>query len=221
MGMASSLHCASLCGGIASSLLLRVPGSTTVADQTWTLLATQAGRVVSYVFLGALVGAFSTIFSSIVDLEGAQSFLRLLAAMTLILTGLSIAGALPSISGLDRFLPNSFLARSANPLTKFRRVEPVLAGILWGLAPCGMVYVALMNAMLSGSAISGFFLMAGFGIATVPPVALTALGVNVLISYARAPKTTSRLRSIIGLVIVALGTLSTIQPAIDIAELCQ
>ncbi|RMF59144.1 MAG: sulfite exporter TauE/SafE family protein [Bacteroidetes bacterium] len=47
-------------------------------------------------------------------------------------------------------------------------------GLLNGLLPCGLVYAALAAATASGTALRGAFLMAVFGLATVP--ALLVLG---------------------------------------------
>jgi sulfite exporter TauE/SafE len=50
----------------------------------------------------------------------------------------------------------------------------VATGFLWGWLPCGMVYSALVTAMLSGSAASGAAVMLAFGLGTLPM--LLALG---------------------------------------------
>ncbi|WP_312191778.1 sulfite exporter TauE/SafE family protein, partial [Sphingobacterium sp.] len=42
------------------------------------------------------------------------------------------------------------------------------AGILNGLLPCGMVYMALMSAMNADSPQQSFFFMVWFGIGTIP-----------------------------------------------------
>lgn len=47
-------------------------------------------------------------------------------------------------------------------------------GILNGLLPCGMVYLALAGATTSGSALKGAFFMGVFGVGTIPAMASLA-----------------------------------------------
>jgi sulfite exporter TauE/SafE len=51
-----------------------------------------------------------------------------------------------------------------------------MAGSVWGLVPCGMVYGALLAALLSGSAVRGALLMLAFGLGTLPN--MLALGLS-------------------------------------------
>ena len=53
--------------------------------------------------------------------------------------------------------------------------------MLWGWAPCGLVYAALALALVAGSASQGALAMTAFGLGTVPALlgagwALTRLG---------------------------------------------
>ncbi len=45
---------------------------------------------------------------------------------------------------------------------------PFLAGMLWGLLPCGLVFMALIPAATSGNALQGALNMMVFGVATLP-----------------------------------------------------
>lgn len=49
-----------------------------------------------------------------------------------------------------------------------RSPAPFVAGMLWGLLPCGLVLTALIPAVTSGSAMQGALNMIVFGLATVP-----------------------------------------------------
>ena len=70
-----------------------------------------------------------------------------------------------------------------------------------------MVYAALFTAMLTGTALGGVVFMAGFGLATMIPVGLTALGVSTLASI----ETKGHARIAIGVLIALFGA-STIIP---------
>jgi hypothetical protein len=101
----------------------------------------------------------------------------------------------------------------------FQNAHPVVLGILWGFSPCGMVYAALLNAMLSGSFAAGAGFMAGFGLATIPAVATAAFGVTALAGFgSRLPR--SKLRGALGTAILALGLASLVEPAASLSALC-
>ena len=93
LGLASTLHCAAMCGGIAASLML-VPG-----QRLWLL---QLARVASYVVQGALVGAFGTLIYRHLNMPMSYLMLRAVAALALFWIGLSVAGWLPGIAVMDR-----------------------------------------------------------------------------------------------------------------------
>ena len=88
--------------------------------------------------------------------------------------------------------------------------------MLWGFLPCGMVYGALFYAMLSGGALSGAGVMAGFGLGTLPSVTAVALGVTGL----RRLGHVQRARVAVGLAIMALAALSVALPAASLSALC-
>jgi hypothetical protein len=218
MGLAGSLHCAGLCGGIASSLLLATdaPGGAPAARAA-NLLKVQLGRALSYTLCGAMVGGGGAAFAGLIDLAGIQPMTRIAAACALVWTGCSVAGLAPSFAILDRILASTFNSWPAAVTRQFR--NPVALGILWGFAPCGMVYAALLNAILSGSLVAGAGFMAGFGLATIPAVATAAFGVTALAGFgARLPR--SKLRAALGTVLLTLGLASLVEPAASLSALC-
>jgi sulfite exporter TauE/SafE len=218
MGLASSLHCAGVCGGIASSLMLvTATPSPTVAARAQAMLAAQFGRAVTYTTFGALVGFGGTAFAGLLELAGAQAALRALAAATLIFSGLSIAGLAPSFAGIDRIVGGAVQRWSA-PLRSGRVAPPFALGLAWGLAPCGMVYAALINATLTGSPAGGAAFMAGFGLATAPAVAAAAFGVSVLAGGGLRQR--GRARVVLGSALAILGALSLAEPATALTRLC-
>src|ERR1700690_2359552 len=62
MGLASSLHCAGMCGAIASSLMFAFSPGETQAERARTLLAAHAGRLTMYVAGGVVLGAAGSAF---------------------------------------------------------------------------------------------------------------------------------------------------------------
>ena len=220
MGLAGSLHCAGLCGGIASSLLLATEARDGAsATRAATLLKIQFGRALSYTLCRAMVGGGGAAFAGLVNLAGVQPMTRIAAACALVWTGCSVAGLAPSFAILDRIQASTFRSWPVAARRQLRNPHPVVLGILWGFAPCGMVYAALFNAILSGSMVSGAAFMAGFGLATIPAVASAAFGVTALAGFGvRLPR--SKLRAALGTVLLGLGLASLVEPAASLSALC-
>jgi len=74
-----------------------------------------------------------------------------------------------------------------------------VGGLFWGWLPCGLVYSALLAAVVAGSAMQGAAVMLAFGAGTVPAM----LGVGLLGS--RLPQPTGVFARLTGSVIVACG----------------
>jgi len=215
LGLASALHCAAMCGGIASGVVFLFDPKRPV-DRARVLMTAQAGRIAAYMIAGAILGAAGAEFYGLFDRAAAYRLLQWAGAVTLMWIGLSVAGLLPSLSLLDRRLA-VLSAAIASVLARFRRypvIGPFAAGLGWGTIPCPMVYAALFTATLTGSAAGGATLMAGFGLGTLPAVTATAFGVTMLSRIeARAAA-----RAVIGLAIAVLG-FSTVYPSSPTAGL--
>jgi uncharacterized protein len=215
LGLASSLHCAAMCGGIASGVVFLFdphrPG-----ERVRVLMSAQAGRILAYVIAGAILGAAGAALYVGFDRTAAYRLLQWAGAVTLMWIGLSVAGLLPSLSLLDRRVA-ALSARLSSVLSRFRRFPvagPFAAGLGWGTIPCPMVYAALFTAMLTGSSAGGATLMAGFGLGTLPAVTATALGITMLARI----EARGLARGLIGLAIAGLG-FSTVYPASPTAGL--
>ncbi len=151
-------------------------------DRARVLMSAQAGRIAAYVIAGTILGAAGARLYGAFDHAAVYRLLQWAGAVTLMWIGLSVAGVLPSLSLLDRYVA-ALSARISAVLSRFRRFPvagPFAAGLGWGTVPCPMVYAALFTATLTGSAAGGATLMAGFGLGTLPAVTLTAFGVTTL-----------------------------------------
>lgn len=173
LGLASSLHCVGMCGGI-SVLFGYSPGcgGGQSAGRAQALL--HGGRIASYMSLGALAGGIGGTALSGLDPGTGHLLLRWAAALSLGWIGLAMAGLIPS----PAFLAHAGLPRPAMrlilrlPLAARR----VIGGLAWGLLPCGMVYGALLFAMFAGTALGGATVMLGFGLGTLPALIAASLG---------------------------------------------
>jgi hypothetical protein len=200
LGLASTLHCAGMCSAISSGLLC--PGKTSPADAKRNFVLTHLGRIFAYAIAGTAVGFFGAPAIGWLDREAAFRVLQWAGATTLVWIGLATVGVMPSISILDRAL--SFLSGRlalTNGFSSSGALKPLVAGIVWGLMPCAMVYGALFLAMLSGSPDRGTLVMLGFGIGTLPGLTMTSFGIRAI------SRTASRhaRRTIAGLAIAAFG----------------
>lgn len=184
-GLASSVHCVGMCGGVVGAL----QGASSARLAPARLhLAYGFGRVSSYVASGAAVGALAGAVGAggelVLGLRGnafAQSLFAAIAGIMLVATGLYLAGVLPGLARIER--AGLGLWRRIEPLG--RRLLPVQSlagamalGALWGFLPCGLVYTMLVTAAAAGGAIEGAALMAAFGAGTLPAMLAAGLWVG-------------------------------------------
>lgn len=232
-GLASSLHCVGMCGGISASLMISLSGEDSAADRARTIILLQMGRVASYILAGTVLGAVSANVYFAFDREIAHILLRWVAGATLIYIGFSVAGWAPALARLDRvgagiaarLSPRALQAVAPAPApasepaaaSRLRMTAgPVAAGALWGLMPCGMVYAALFYAMMAGDPLQSGLIMAGFGLGSLPAIIASSLGAGLLISWAKA----QMVRIAVGCLIIALGLISVAIPWRTIAAIC-
>jgi sulfite exporter TauE/SafE len=193
VGLAGSVHCAGMCGGIVGALSVArrpafpVPVRTvalqrlaSAADGRAVLqvAAYNAGRIASYAGAGALAGGLAGGAGRLAGLPALQAGAYVLANLMLVALGLYLMDAWRALAGLER--GGQALWRRISPL--LQRIGPpdtparmFAAGALWGWLPCGMVYSMLVTAMLSGSALGGASVMLAFGLGTLPMLAAIGL----------------------------------------------
>ena len=202
VGLVGSLHCIGMCGPIA--IALPVPDSSNFSFFTGRILY-NLGRVVTYSFLGAILG----LLGGRIALAGAQQVVSIILGVVII-----IAVLLPQ-KYKNYFAQHPVTQKLAQPLKEnigvlFRKgtfSAMFLIGILNGFLPCGLVYVALAGAIASGNAISGAAVMILFGLGTVPAMfAATIFGkfINVGIRT-KIRKAVPILAIILGIIFVLRG----------------
>lgn len=218
LGFASSLHCAGMCGGIASSLMLAFDRQGSRWSQVKVLLTMQLARVFAYITAGAFLGALGSEFYGAFNHAEAHGVMRWAATASLGWIGLSMVGFAPSLSLLDRLVApvSHILVRPGRMASRGGVAGQILSGFVWGFLPCGMVYGALFYAMLAGSGSAGALVMTGFGIGTIPSVAGTALGISALRRMAVVPK----IRVVAGIAIISIALITALIPATSWEALC-
>ncbi|QNR85256.1 sulfite exporter TauE/SafE family protein [Pedobacter riviphilus] len=169
MGLFGSLHCAIMCGPIMLGMPFRKQDFFQSGLQ---LLLYQFGRIAVYTVLGLLVGALGSSIRIFSD----QKMLSILIGSILILfTALQFNTAYR-----NRF--SKFQSWVLNPLSRLMGkvfnlpLWGLFAGMLNGIIPCGMVYLALATALNTGSIKSGATFMLLFGLGTTPLMLMISLG---------------------------------------------
>jgi sulfite exporter TauE/SafE len=153
LGLVGGMHCILMCTPVVFALQ---PKRNVI--QTFLY---HAGRVSVYVMLGVFVGALGDGLAWF----GFQRWLSV--AMGLVMILITIVPAARA-----RFYSISL---QSGPVKKFRtllqrtgRFKSVAGGMLNGMLPCGLVYVALTGSLALGNSGNAFLFMLGFGLGTVP-----------------------------------------------------
>jgi sulfite exporter TauE/SafE len=168
LGLLSTPHCVAMCGSLVGAMLMGSRNSGSRQSPLMTVFLFGSGKLLAYVALGAIAGLGGLALAG--TLAGPGVFLRALSALLMIGIGLYIAGWWRGIARLEKAG-----ARLWQPLLRRVRVlrldkpgNQLLAGMAWGLLPCGIVYSMLGMALASADMLRGSLLMASFGLGTMP-----------------------------------------------------
>jgi uncharacterized protein len=159
LGLVGSLHCAGMCGPLA--LALPPAGSTTPA-YVLGRVAYNLGRIVTYCILGLVFG----LVGATLWLAGIQRWVSIALGVALLVgqfASRKLALWQPVTSLVGRLK-----SRMAVLLRQRSFTSLAVLGLLNGLLPCGLVYVACAGAAATGGVLAGAQYMAVFGAATVP-----------------------------------------------------
>lgn len=197
LGFASGFHCIGMCGPIALSLGLTKKQATNYYLQNLTY---QFGRIVTYSFLGAVLGIVGKGF----QMAGFQQYLTIGVGMMLIVMaifsfgGNDFASKIPFLSGflLKVKMNLSKLLQKADYRSRFA------TGILNGFLPCGMVYMALTASLAAGGIWQSALFMSLFGLGTLPFMFFVVLVGNLMTTALRI-----KILKFVPLMMIVLGGL--------------
>jgi sulfite exporter TauE/SafE len=203
-GLVGSVHCVGMCGGITSAFSLALPAEVRAsrARLLGILLAYNGGRIGSYAVAGLLVGLLGSGLSRLLPAEAAMTVGRIIAALFMIALGLYLARWWNGLTRLEQL--GNLLWQRLRPLAT--RLLPVdapgkalLAGMLWGFLPCGMVYSMLAFSLTAGAA--GAVLMVAFGLGTLPAMLLLGAAAGKSAAVLQRPG----VRHLAGAVVILFG----------------
>lgn len=199
LGLAGSFHCIGMCGPIALALPLN---RTSAGSMLIGILAANTGRIFTYTLLGFIFGAIG--FS--LQLFRLFQVLSIVFGVALIV----IAWRKSLLKRMEVRAPwlQHITSRKMSVLLRRQGTSKLFGiGLLNGLLPCGMIFLALANALLAENPLGSAAAMAAFGFGTFP--ALLAVGFFARnISQAFRAKLTHAfpyLLSLIGLLVILRG----------------
>jgi hypothetical protein len=163
LGMLGSFHCIGMCGPLAFSLPLN--NNSDFAKFAGSFLY-NAGRIITYSALGLLFGLAGRSFS----LFGFQQWLSITVGIA-ILFFLLVPKKWVASAGTNNIISRyNYQIRSVlGQLFLKKNYGSLFAiGLLNGLLPCGLIYMAMAGALASADPLKSSLFMASFGLGTLP-----------------------------------------------------
>lgn len=197
LGLAGSFHCAGMCGPIA--IILPLKGDNFIKKAYGGLLY-NLGRTVTY----GVMGAFFGLFGEGLELIGFQKWVSVIMGVIMIVS-VFFPKLFQNQYTLNKSL-FSFVGKLKNYFKSLLNVKTysglLLVGLVNGLIPCGLVYVALAGAIGTGSSVNGILFMVLFGLGTIPMMLTISLAGNMLSGFLR-----DKLNKLIPVLVVVVGLL--------------
>ncbi len=195
IGLIGSLHCLGMCGPIAVAIPLQ--------RYNWPLkvaggLLYNMGRIFTYAVMGGVFG----LLGLGIALAGFQQWASIGLGIIMIISVL-----FPVVFREKINIDKLFTGYASRLIGRFRNLfkNPSLGslfgiGLLNGLLPCGLVYMALAGAINTNDVALGMVFMIMFGIGTTPALLVLSLAGNVISNRLRR-----RVSKVIPVFIVILG----------------
>lgn len=195
LGLMGSFHCAGMCGPIAIALPLH---GNTIPQKIYGGLLYNIGRTLTYGVMGALFG----LLGQGVEMIGFQQKISVIMGALMIISVL-----FPSIFKNQYKLDKSWfkfvgkLKTTIGSMFSIRSFSSLfLIGLLNGLLPCGLVYMAIAGAIGTGEVVLGSLYMIAFGLGTIPMLLSISLAGNILSATVR-----TKINKLIPVLVVIVG----------------
>jgi len=197
IGLVGSLHCMGMCGPIAIAIPLH--------KDNWLMkiiggLLYNSGRIITYGILGAIFG----LLGRGIQLAGLQQWSSIALGIIMILSVV-----FPVLFKEKIKIDKVFTGYASRLIGSFRKLftkssmgSLLFIGLLNGLLPCGLVYMAIAGAINTNDVMMGVAFMVVFGIGTTPALLAVSLVGNVISIGFR-----NKVKRIIPVFIVILGIL--------------
>jgi len=169
-GFFGSLHCIGMCGPIALAMPLQQKSQWQLVQNS---LLYNIGRAITYSLLGLLVG----LLGEGIVFVGLQKWLSILTGIFILIAVLFSVNVERKIISLPVLHQLFFWLKSTlgKVLKKASKTSILATGLLNGILPCGLVYLALASAISLGNFWESGWFMFAFGIGTMPLMLLFIL----------------------------------------------
>ena len=177
-GILGGAHCLAMCGGFVAVMA----GSPTAGGAAgtpllpartlaWRQLPYNAGRITTYMLLGAVAGSAGGALLSAAEWVPLQRFIYVLANLFLLALAVAIAWKRAGFAWLQG-VGNALFGKALPAVRPLLQANSAVArytlGMIWGLVPCALTYSVLPIALFAGGTMQGAVLMLAFGIGTLP-----------------------------------------------------
>lgn len=193
LGLMGSFHCVGMCGPIALSLPL---GGNNILQKISGAILYNIGRTITYGIMGAIFGLIGKGF----QLAGFQKWVSIVMGSFMILAILApslfrkinTGEGIPFAKSVRKGIQKMFTKRSFGGL--------FIIGLLNGLLPCGLVYLAIAGAIGTGDLYLSIAFMVLFGLGTLPLLLVVSMAGNLLSVAIR-----NKINKVIPFVVVLVG----------------
>lgn len=195
IGLVGSLHCIGMCGPIAVALPL---GRKGWLDRAVGGLLYNIGRALTYGVLGALFG----LLGKGIHMAGVQQWASIIMGVVMIASVLFpflFRGKI-NIETITSGYATRLISHFRKMFGKQSKSNLFLIGLLNGLLPCGLVYVAVAGAINTNDVLMGTLFMVVFGLGTIPVMLGVSLVGNIISGGIR-----QKLSKVVPVFIVILG----------------
>ena len=178
--LASMGHCVGMCGGIVVAYTsTKIGQNITKIQATFSHLFYNLGRVMTYIVLGSIFGWIGQVVAFTPFTKG---LLFAFTGVLMLLAGLSLLGKLKFLMQIEMTLTKyTWYKQSFRYLMQNTSYKSFfLLGMLNGLIPCGLVYSFAIFAASTANPLHGAWVMAIFGLATIPTLFFLAFMTRIL-----------------------------------------
>lgn len=204
-----SLHCAAMCGGFVCWYVGAEIGSGP-SRKAGAHFAYNAGRLASYLTLGAVAGIAGAALDRAGTLAGVSRLAALVSGALMVLWGLRAM----LVAGGVRFgataAPGWWQRAMGAVLYRVRLRSPTqraaITGLVTTLLPCGWLYAFVVTAAGTGSVLGSAAIMAVFWAGTLPMMVTIGIGARRVLGpiRTRLPQLSAGMIVAVGLLTIAL-----------------
>ena len=197
LGLIGSFHCAGMCGPIALAIPLNNKNWFSKINGS---LIYNIGRAITYAAMGAVFG----LFGKGLVMAGFQKWVSIIMGLIMV-TSVLFPSLYKNNIDLGR-TASSFVGKLKVKLSALLQKKSygslLLIGLLNGLLPCGLVYMAIAGAIATTNSLSGALFMFLFGLGTLPMLFAISILSNTL-----GVKLRTKMTKIIPVVVFFIGVL--------------